>query len=348
MPKATGFFYGKFEYIKGVSYICERTFINICHMSETIVKLGYLADATRFRRISEKLYVDGDKIYKEAGIDFKASWFSVYYVLVLAESPLTVMQIAEQIEFSHITVKNVLRELESAELIHIVPNPTDKRSKLISLSSKGRYLLRQLKPTWLAFAAALKRTFQSGHPDFMNILNRIDKELAKNPINKIVAGNQADPVTILDYKPSLKQFFYELAGPWLSEVVNGNLEEEDLETLHNPDEAYIKKGGFLFYALYKDHIVGCVALKRMDEDTFELAKLYMNPTYRNLGIATKLIERCISRCNENHASELWIQSTMSMQEAHKLYYKLGFMDKEAPPQMQVLARTEKIMYMKLS
>ena len=316
-------------------------------MSETIVKLGFLAGATRFRRISEKLYVDGDKIYKDAGIDFKASWFSVYYVLALADSPLTVMQIAQQIEFSHITVKNVLRELESAELINIIPNPTDRRSKLISLSAKGQYLIRQLKPTWLSFSAALKRIFQSGHPDFMNILDRIDREIARNPINEIVSGEVAEPVRIIDYKPSLKEHFYKLADPWLTDVVNGKLEEKDLETLHNPDEAYIKNGGFLFYALYKEQIVGCVALKRLDEDTFEFARLYVNPTYRNLGIATKLIERCISRCNENYASELWLQSTMSMQEAHKLYYKLGFIDKKAPSQMLVMERTTKIMYMAL-
>jgi DNA-binding MarR family transcriptional regulator len=316
-------------------------------MTDTMVMLAYLTGATRFRSISEKLYIDGDKIYRDAGIDFKASWFSVYYVLALAESPQTVMQIAQQINFSHITVKNVLRELESAELIDIIPNPTDRRSKLISLSDKGKYLIRQLKPTWLSFSAALKRVFQSGHPDFMNILRRIDQEIAGNRINEILTGELTEPVTILDYKPSLKAHFFELAGPGLTDVMNGKLEEEDLETLHNPDEAYIKLGGFLFYALYKDQIVGCVALKRLDEDTFELAKLYVNPTYRNLGIATKLIERCISRCKENHASKLWLQSPMSMQESHKLYYKLGFTDKKAPSQMSVMGRTAKIMYMAL-
>jgi len=316
-------------------------------MTDTMVMLAYLAGANRFRRISEKLYVDGDKIYRDAGIDFKASWFSVYYVLALSESPQTVMQIAQQINFSHITVKNVLRELESAELINIIPNPTDKRSKLISLSDKGKYLIRQLKPTWLSFSAALKRIFQSGHPDFMNSLDRIDREIARNRINEIISGELTEPVRIIDYNPSLKAHFYKLAGPGLTEVVNGKLEEEDLETLHNPDEAYIKHGGFLFYALFKDQIVGCVALKRLDEDTFEFAKLYVNPTYRNLGIATKLIERCISRCKENHVCKLWLQSPMSMQEAHKLYHKLGFIDKKAPSQMSVMERSTKIMYMAL-
>jgi N-acetylglutamate synthase-like GNAT family acetyltransferase len=97
--------------------------------------------------------------------------------------------------------------------------------------------------------------------------------------------------------------------------------------------------------LHKNKVVGCVALKRLDEKTFEFAKLFIDPNARNLGIATKLIERCITRCKENDATQLWLQTTMSMPEAHKLYYKLGFVDRKAPRQMTVLKRTEKIMCM---
>jgi hypothetical protein len=38
---------------------------------------------------------------------------------------------------------------------------------------------------------------------------------------------------------------------------------------------------------------------------------------------------------------------MKMPEAHKLYYKFGFIDRKPPKQMDVLKRTEKIMYLAL-
>ena len=182
----------------------------------------------------------------------------------------------------------------------------------------------------------------------MNILSRIEKELSKTPVNeKLKVIHELRQVQVLDYKPSLKKYFYEIAGNWLLEVLNGTLEEEDKHTLHNPDQAYLLEGGFVFHALYNEKIVGCVALKRLDEDTFEFAKLIIDKEARNLGIATKLIERCITRCKENGAKELWLQTTMRMPEAHKLYYKLGFNDKPAPEQMAVLKRTEKIMVIEL-
>ncbi len=312
-------------------------------MSDILKKLGHLAGATRFRRISEKLYLDGDKIYQEAGIDFKASWFSVFYTLARSEKPLTIMEIASRIDFSHISVKNVLRELENVELVEIAPNPSDKRSKIVTLSSKGFKKLKDLERLWLPFSKALKSIFDDGHPDLLNILDRIDFEIHRLPIHKRLKQDFNEQVTIIDYRPSLKEQFYKLAAPWLLEVLNGTLEEEDKYTLSNPDKAYIETGGFLFYAKYKKEIIGCVVLKRLDEYTFEFAKLFIDPEYRKLGIATKLIQRCITRCKENEVKELWLQTTLKMPQAHRLYYKLGFNDKPAPLQMDVLKRTEKIM-----
>ena len=59
---------------------------------------------------------------------------------------------------------------------------------------------------------------------------------------------------------------------------------------------------------------------RLNGDIFELAKFFIDKETRNLGIATRLIERC-----------LWLQTIMHIQEAHKL--KTGFHDKQAPGQL---------------
>ncbi len=318
-------------------------------MKDFIEQLGYLAGATRFRRISEKLHTDGDKIYQDIGINFRASWFSVFYILATSKRPKTVIELATEIGFTHITVKNVLRELEKAELVEISDHPTDKRSKHNTLSAKGKALYRKLQPVWKNFANTLKQILDAGHPDFLNMLNRIDVEIYRRPINSIMSNTEKkDKLSILDYRPSLKKYFYELAGPWLLKVLKGKLEAEDEFTLHQPDKAYIETGGFLFFARFNEEIVGCVALKRLDEQTFEFAKLFIDPELRQLGIATKLIERCITRCKENDATELWLQTTMSMPQAHKLYEKLGFIDQEAPQQMDVLQRTERIMVKQLN
>lgn len=316
-------------------------------MSDITKEFGYLSGATMFRRISEKLYVDGDQVYKEAGINFKASWFPVYSVLADSRSPVTVMNIAKQIAFSHITVKNILRQLEAEKLVIIRSNPEDKRSKTAQLSAEGRKLLSKLKSIWIDFAAALQSVFESGHPDFLSILKRIDREITFLPIHERVK-DLADVIKIVDYKPSLKEYFNKLAGKRPTELHDGKPEQDDNFSLDNPDQNYILNGGFVFFAVFKGDVVGTIALKRLDEDSFEFTRLFIDPEYMNLGISTKLIEKCISRCRENRAEELWHQSTMRMPEAHKLYFKLGFEDREAPLQMQVCKRTKKIICLSLN
>jgi len=176
-------------------------------MTDILLKLGHLAGATRFRRISEKLYHDGDKIYKEANIEFKASWFSVFYVLSIAKKDITVLEIARQIDFSHITVKNVLHELQNAGLVNISVNPSDKRSKIVELSKKGKSLLKKLIPLWSKFSKVLQNVFDAGHPNLINILNRIDLEINQLPINKRIKAVDTDFVSVVDYKTSLKNGF---------------------------------------------------------------------------------------------------------------------------------------------
>ncbi|HWY37046.1 MAG TPA: bifunctional helix-turn-helix transcriptional regulator/GNAT family N-acetyltransferase [Bacteroidia bacterium] len=317
-------------------------------MSDSISKVGYLAGATRLRRIGEKLQSEGDKIYNELGINFKASWFATYHTLLQAGKPLTMQEITASIGFTHITVKNIVREMEQNGLVKIKPNPGDARSKHVTLTAKGQGLLPKLSPVWQSISVSLEQLMTTGHPDFINIVSRIEKEMEKIPLNRRIHEiNKHDAVEVLDYKPSLKKYFYDLAGNWLLDVLNGKLEKEDEFSLLHPDKAYLETGGFVFFALYKNKVVGCVALKRLSEDRFEFCKLYVNPEVRKLSIATKLIERCITRCKENKAAELWLQTTHAMQEAHQLYYKLGFAEAKTPKEMDVLKRTQKIMSLTL-
>lgn len=162
-------------------------------INDILVPLGHLAGASRLKRISDKLYIDGNKTYKDHGLPFKSTWFSVYYALATAPAPLTILDIADHIAFTHITVKNILREMEDEGLVIIKPNPADRRSKLVSLSPKGKTLLRKLKPLWTSISQALNNIFTSGHPDIVDILNRIDRAVDEYPLYQRVSDLEHTP-----------------------------------------------------------------------------------------------------------------------------------------------------------
>ena len=233
------------------------------------------------------------------------------------------------------------------ELVNIEINPDDKRSRLVSLSKKGQKLIYRLKPIWISFASALQHIFQSGHPDFMNTLDRIDHQIQAYPIHRRIIEQETDPILVLDYKPELNKHFHELAGPWLTEEFNGQLKEEDGITLEEPDADHFMDGGFYFYASYKDQIVGKVSLKRLDGKAFEFNQPYIHPNYRKFKIDRVFLERCISRCVENQASELWAQTSIRKTGTYELLSSMGFEDSQAHPNMQVQEQTKRVMCLNL-
>ncbi len=293
-------------------------------MSDFLKSLGYLAGASRFRRVSEKLYQDGDKIYQDFGIDFRSSWFPVFFVLAHQKKPLTIMEISRKIEFNNITVKNILRDLEKKEYITILPNPNDKRSKIVSISKSGKSLLKKIKPIWKLFEKGIKDLLDQGHPDMMNILDRIDKETDKTSLHQRVKERNFEQIKILDYKPSLKKTIPKTVHPHFWEILTGELEENLKYSKCDPHLNYLNEGGFIFHAFYKKELVGLIAIKRWDDHQLEIDKLFINPNYKNIRVGKILIERTITRCTENDISELWVQLTQAMSRSNSLFQSFDF------------------------
>ena len=181
----------------------------------------------------------------------------------------------------------------------------------------------------------------------MNILDRIDQQIETNPVYKMVQEPETESVAVLDYKPELTQHFYELAGPWLTEEIDGQLKERDGVSPEDPEPEHFMNGGFYFYARYKDKIVGFVSLKRLDEDSFEFTQPNIHPNYRKLEIERTMLERSISRCIENQARELYIQTYIRKTAAYELFSSMGFEDAMVHPRMVPHEETKRIMRLKL-
>jgi len=119
-----------------------------------IDELGILAIATRLQRLSDQLRKDGVLIYKANGIDFEPKWFPVIYTLHL-RSVLSVVEIANEIGYTHPSTISLLKELEKVKLIRSKKDKTDERKRLIQLTSKGQELIEHMKPVWDVMIAAL-------------------------------------------------------------------------------------------------------------------------------------------------------------------------------------------------
>lgn len=108
---------------------------------------GILAISTRLQRLSEQLRKDGALIYREFGIDFEPKWFPVIFTLH-HKKILSVVEIANEIGYTHPSTISLLKELERSEIILSKKDKSDDRKRLIELSSKGLSLIERMFPVW--------------------------------------------------------------------------------------------------------------------------------------------------------------------------------------------------------
>ncbi|WP_125723042.1 MarR family winged helix-turn-helix transcriptional regulator [Flavobacterium ustbae] len=135
-----------------------------------IDEIGILAISTRLQRLSEQLRKDGALIYKSFNIDFEPKWFPVIYTLHIKEM-LSVVEIANEIGYSHPSTISLLKELEKQKIISSKKDKADERKRLIVLTAKGKELVVKMQPVW----TVMKKTLNEITDNQNNLLKAIEE-----------------------------------------------------------------------------------------------------------------------------------------------------------------------------
>lgn len=96
------------------------------------------------------------------------------------------------------------------------------------------------------------------------------------------------------------------------------------DELLDPEKKYAFSDGRLYLACQDDSVAGCIALKRLDEESCELKRLYVRPSFRGRGIAKALCLKIIADAHDIGYRCMYLDTLPFLQEAVSLYRKLGF------------------------
>jgi ribosomal protein S18 acetylase RimI-like enzyme len=131
-------------------------------------------------------------------------------------------------------------------------------------------------------------------------------------------------ISIVEFEPVHADAFRLLNEAWISKYFT--LEAKDREVLGDPQGKIVAKGGRIFMALKDGEAVGCVALMKMDDGGYELAKMTVSETLRGSGLGRLLMQRCIDAGAELGATRLYLETNSSLAPALGLYRAMGFRD----------------------
>ena len=132
------------------------------------------------------------------------------------------------------------------------------------------------------------------------------------------------PTSIRTYDPSYKQSFIDLNTAWLNEFFA--VEEHDRQVFSNIEEVIIRPGGEIFFCLSDDVVVGTVAMQKLSDDVYELAKMAVAKPYRGRGFSNELMSACLEFARARKAAKVVLLSNTRMVPAIRLYRKSGFVE----------------------
>jgi putative acetyltransferase len=133
---------------------------------------------------------------------------------------------------------------------------------------------------------------------------------------------------IVEFSPDHAPAFRTLNEAWISKYFA--IEAKDREVLGDPQRKIIDPGGRIFMAFKDAEPVGCVALIRMADGGYEVAKMTVLETLRGSGLGRLLMQRCIDAGAEDGASRLYLETNSSLAPALGLYRAMGFVDTDPP------------------
>jgi ribosomal protein S18 acetylase RimI-like enzyme len=128
------------------------------------------------------------------------------------------------------------------------------------------------------------------------------------------------PAVIPDELPVVRELFREYADGLGVDLCFQGFEAE----LAGLPGAYAPPSGRLMLAVCGGSVLGCVALRRLSDDSGEMKRLYLRPSARGRGIGWGLVSALIVEAEAIGYHRILLDTLPTMTAAIRLYESVGF------------------------
>lgn len=151
-------------------------------------------------------------------------------------------------------------------------------------------------------------------------------------------------IVVVPFRREYAADFRRLNLDWIERLFK--VEAPDLKVLDDPEAAIIAPGGAIFFAVADGAPVGTVAMLRVADGRYELAKMAVATSHQRRGVGELLGRACTDWAAGQGACTVFLETNSRLDNAIRLYERLGF--RHAPwPAPSDYARGDVYMEMKV-
>jgi len=115
--------------------------------NDLVREMGYIALATRLKRISDKMTHSTRLMYRNLNIDIEPNWYLV--LVIVQQTPnISVMGIAEKLGFTHQSVITITNKMVKKDYLQVSKDEKDKRKTVFNLNQRAVEILPKIEQIW--------------------------------------------------------------------------------------------------------------------------------------------------------------------------------------------------------
>lgn len=148
------------------------------------------------------------------------------------------------------------------------------------------------------------------------------------------ASSARAPVLVAEIAPADSVAARELVLDILNREYAMALTLEELPDLVDVHATYRASGaGNFWVARSGGRVVGCIGLLRLEGEDYELRRMYVDPAFRGLGLAQRLLDVLLAWASARGVRALFLETNEQWTAAHRIYERNGFVavDRAALP-----------------
>lgn len=235
-------------------------------------------------------------------------------------STTTASELVKLLQLDPAYLSRILSSFERKELVQKKQSNLDMRKQLLSLTAKGKNVIKELQDKANEQIKKLIANISSNEQSqLIKAMNNIEQILKAE-------SHKAEFYNLRSHRPGdIGYIIYRHGEIYATEYqLDGTFEAYVARYMAKFIENYDKNKEMLWIVERGTEIIGSIAIVKIDDNIAQLRWLLVEPHVRNKGIGTKLMHEALTFCKNRGYQKIILGTFSDLIIARRLYERNGF------------------------